>query len=78
MRYQLLEKYNFRIEKYIYRKLSSINWLLRLKLRKGKQRSKTETEKLRERIAQLLSNEDITFLKESTTSTTFIEEAKRA
>ncbi len=78
MQYQLLDKYNFRIEKFIYRKLNDIYWPLRLKLRKGKQRSKTESEGLRVRIAQLLTNEDISFIKENTSPAVILEEAYRA
>lgn len=78
MRYPFLEKYNFRIEKYIYRKLSDIYWPLRLNLCKGKQRSKTDPEEFRMRIAQLLTHEDIMFVKESTPPTTVLEDANRA
>lgn len=78
MRYPFLEKYNFRIEKYIYRKLNDIYWPLRLKLSKGKQRSKTEAGRLREKIALLLTNDDIAFVKECTTPSVALEEANRA
>jgi len=78
MQYQFLEKYNFRIEKYIYRHYLGIFWLIKSRFFRSTLRSSTSDDVLRDRLARLLTEADIAFLVESIGSEEVLKLAEKA